>query len=100
MKNILSVVLILLGSQISSAALAPFFNSVREIKAILDNEQVYQQLGSRSITSITREKNVYSVATDGCALNVAVTYVSPPYPGFAGPGELELHVGTVTCLPR
>lgn len=98
MKNTILLSATLLFTQISAAALPPYYNSAREIKAILDSEQVYRQLGIvRSIDSITRYENGYSVSAGDCAVNVGVKYLPTR---MIGAGQFELQVGLVTCLPR
>lgn len=82
------------------AALPPFYQTAKEIKAILESSEVADKLGSgRAISSIVREGSNYLVTAGDCALDVQIVYVSPPKPGFVGPAQFELHVGQVHCLP-
>lgn len=98
MKRVLLSLSILLFSGSAFAALAPFYHTANEVKAILEHPDVVKKLGAgRPIDSIVRSSSVYTVSAGNCALEIQVTYVSLPMPGSAGPAQLELHLGKVNC---
>ncbi len=81
------------------AALPPYAQTAREIKAILENDEVVRQLGNGApISSVTREDNNYAVVTSRCALTVAVVYIVRP-DAPPSPAEFRLNVGRASCLP-
>lgn len=99
MKKVVFAIFALAATQSAFAALPPYAQSAKEIKAILDNEEVARQLSPGQINSVTRTEVGYLVTAGDCAITVQVTYVIPPLPDFAGPAQLELHVGQANCLP-
>ena len=100
MKKLLLGISLLTLSASVFAALPPYHQSVKEIKAILDSEDVASKLGSaRAISSIVRDGTNYTVTTADCTLSVQITYVSPPRPDYVGSARFKLHVGEANCLP-
>jgi hypothetical protein len=86
----------------ASAALAPIYESIREISAILADPRLAQAVGAGvlPITSITDNgKGGYVFATERCTVTVTVVTV-PPQPGkpmMAGPRQFTLEFGTPDC---
>jgi len=104
MKTLFALVALFALTSSASAALPPFYQSARELRAILDSPEVAQSLGSgRQISSIVRNDGgrttSYDVTTSECTLNVEIHYM-PPVGGIAGPARFELEVGIAACLPR
>jgi len=98
-KIICALILSALTSSGAQAALPPFYEDVRQIKAILDDPKVAEKLGSVSrIQSIYHDQNTYTIATSECSLNMEVEYIPTARP-IVGPPQLRLHVGDVSCLP-
>lgn len=96
MKN-LSIVALLVSS-VGFGAIQAFYASANEVDAIIRSQEVVQKLGANNkIDSIIRNENVYVIKAGKCALNVLVTYVSPPNPNFVGPGKIELHISDASC---
>ena len=93
-----SLFITLILSTASYAAMPPFFQSSREINAILANTEVQQKLGTgRNIHSIVHEGNNYSIIARECGLTVTVVYIPTTIPG---PAQFKLKVGQVNCLPE
>lgn len=100
MKHFIFGILTLLMAKSALAAVSPYYRSVKEIKAILESNDVARQLNPSKISSVTRTETGYLVTAGECTVAVQITYVSPPLPDFPGPGQLELHVGQALCLPE
>ncbi len=100
MKKVLLLLCMFASTQVF-AEVAPLYRSTKEIKAILSDKRVIKALGtSAMVSSLVRDGNTYVVTAGKCSVEVQVTYVTPPVPGFAGPAKLELHVGDVNCIPE
>ncbi|MBI3544532.1 MAG: hypothetical protein HY075_14770 [Deltaproteobacteria bacterium] len=78
------------------AALPPYWQSAREIEAILKNEAVQQALQSVSpIRELARTEQGYKLTLqDGCYALVRVGYLKNPMPG---PAKFELKVLEAGC---
>jgi hypothetical protein len=87
----------LLASASASAALAPYYQSAREIQAVLASPEIARQLFG-SITAIHHEGDAYIVETSSCQLQVDIVYL-PPEGGAVGAARFELRVGRAICLP-
>jgi hypothetical protein len=86
----------------AQAALAPIYESIREIGTILDDPRLAEAVGAGAlpITSITDNgEGGYVFATERCTVTVTVVTV-PPDPGkpmMAGPRQFTLEFGTPDC---
>jgi hypothetical protein len=86
----------------ASAALAPIYESIREIGTILDDPRLVQAIGAGAlpVTSITDNgEGGYVIATERCSVTVKVLTV-PPDPGkpmMAGPRQFTLEFQQPVC---
>lgn len=83
----------------ATALLPPYYESAKEITAILNDPNISKIITSgRLIHAITKmEDNTgYIVSTGTCTLHIKVIY-SPPAPGFVGPAVFELQPGALVC---
>ena len=86
----------------ASAALAPIYESIREIGGILDDPRLTQAIGAGAlpIVSITDNgEGGYAFATERCTVAVKVVTV-PPDPGkpvTAGPRQFTLDFQQPVC---
>jgi len=80
-----------------SAALAPNYERLRELEAILENQELIQKLGIQPIVGIEATgDSTYTVRTANCTL--VVTLVSTPNaPPILGPWQFTIHVGDPRC---
>jgi hypothetical protein len=79
------------ASSINCQALHPKYQTAREIRAILDDERLYEKLGNEIIQSIRKTEDGYVVATRLFEIQVDVTYLPPLVPGVIGaPQRFEL----------
>ena len=85
----------------ASAALAPNYERLRELEAILQNQELIEKLGIQPIISIEAGGNAtYTVRTANCT--VVVTLVSTPNatpnaPPLLGPWQFTIQVGEQQC---
>ncbi len=69
-------------------ALPPGVQRLREFQALLNDERLYQVLGSaEKIESIERTENSYLIYTENYVLQVNIRYV--PETRFCGPAKFE-----------
>lgn len=100
MKKLLFVIAILIGSTGATALLPPYYESTKEITAILNDPEIAKQIGSgRLIHSITRTDTGYTIEAGDCTLTVKVTYKPQPQ-AIVGPAIFELHPDALVCKPR
>jgi hypothetical protein len=84
-------------SPMASAALPPYYQTAREIQAVVENGDLAQKIGSgRAITSITRKDGGYTVIASECEVFVKVVYEAPPE-GLVGAARFHLEVATPLC---
>jgi hypothetical protein len=92
--------LLLAGMLPSFAALPPYYQRVRELQAILDDESIQAKLGGKPIDSITFiEQDHYEVLGGACLIEVQILDVplvqgAPP---ILGPRKFTLSVGDPDC---
>lgn len=68
----------------ATAALPPFYESTKEIRALLDSPQLGEQLGSGdAIQSISRAEHGFIVTTTKHSIKVDVVYDPVDHPGPA-----------------
>jgi hypothetical protein len=74
----------LFATSASFAVLPPFYQTTKEIKAILNDERLAESLGSgESILEIKRVEDGYEIMTTKYSLHILVNYVPRGYPGPA-----------------
>lgn len=91
MKKIIAFVILLSGTTLSPihAALPPFYQSTKELIAILENKQLEEKLSSgESIESVTRNEKGYLFVTNQHNLQVDVRYTPNVQPG---PVQFDLY---------
>jgi hypothetical protein len=93
----LAMILLLGAATAATAALAPNYERLRELEAILQNQELIQKLGIQSITSIEAAGDAtYTVRTATCT--VVVTLVSTPNaPPLLGPWQFTIQIGEPQC---
>jgi hypothetical protein len=78
-------------------ALPPYFQSSKEIIAILNNPSVSEKIGSgRPINSITQTESGYSIVARECSLDVQIHNL-PQRDGMVGPVNFEIKTGDLRC---
>ena len=80
------------------AALPPYWQSAREIAAIVNDQRVHDALKyAEPIISIgVTAPDVYELKTERCTLAVKIVD-KPVKPGLIGPRQFDLEVGKATC---
>lgn len=80
------------------AALAPFYQSSREIQDILEMRELYETFGDeREIQSIVRNKSGYEIKGENCRIQVDLKYV--PTGPMIGRADYRLKIGNKNCKP-
>lgn len=89
---------LMLGPGAAEAALSPYWQSVKEIEAIVGDQRVNDALKyEEAILSISTTGNdVYEVRTERCVLRVTIVDVPQEKP-VMGPRQFDLDVGTAAC---
>ena len=89
---------LLLAPAGAQAALSPYWQSTREIAAIVNDLRVHNALKyEEPIVSVAvTAPDVYEVKTDRCTLTVKIVD-KPAKPGLMGPRQFDLAVGEATC---
>ena len=92
-----AIVFALAAADTASAALAPNYERLRELAAILGDQDLVQKLGIQPIVGIEATgKSDYTVRTEKCT--VAVTLVAAPNaPAIPGPWQFTIQVGEPQC---
>ena len=91
MKKI--IFLFLFISTMSFAALPPFYQSSKEIKAILNSPDLHEKLGSgQYILDIIKTRSGWMIITPKYRLPIEVKYIPQER---IGPAEFELEFGSV-----
>lgn len=93
-----SAIVSLIGVSGAGAALSPYYQSVKEIEAIVGDKRVADAFKYvEPILSITTTgDDVYEVRTERCTLTVTIVDV-PTEPGMMGPRKFDLEVGGADC---
>jgi hypothetical protein len=88
----------LLVPSIANAALPPFWQSAKEIAAIVSDQRVHDALKyEEPILSVSvTAPDTYVVRTERCTLTVKIID-KPAKPGVVGPRRFDLAVGEATC---
>lgn len=100
LKFSLATILLLMFTQSVFALLPPYYQSTKEIIAILENPEVVKKVASPyPIKSITKTDSGYSIAIEDCQLEVKVVYL-PPEKGFVGPAKFEIKPEEKVCRKK
>lgn len=95
MKKIFILCSLILSPCFALAALPPFYQSVNEIKALLELPEVGETIGShRRVEEIKRTSAGYLLTAGECQLEVKITYLPIPVPG---PAKFKFNIGTLSC---
>ncbi len=80
------------------AALPPFWQSAKEITAIVNDQRVHDALKyEEPILSVSvTAPDTYEVKTERCTLTVTIVD-KPVKPGMVGPRQFDIEVGAATC---
>jgi hypothetical protein len=80
------------------AALPPYWQSAREITAIVSDSRVHDALKyEEAITSVTSVGNdQYEVKTERCTVQVTIV-TAPQAEPIAGPRQFDIEVGAANC---
>jgi len=91
-----AAILFFAGVTAASAALPPFWQSAREISAIVNDQTVHDALNyEEPILSVTATGDgSYELKTLRCALSITVVYQPTK---MVGSGEFDLEVGEAQC---
>lgn len=97
MLKLLATLAVLSITQNAFALLPPFYQSTKEMIAILSSPEVAKKLASPyPIKSITRIDSGYRIAIDDCTLDVNVTYTAQEK-GMVGPANFEITPKEKVC---
>lgn len=98
MKKMIAGMLFLAGSS-ALAALPPYYQSAREMTAILESKEIASEVAAgQSIDSLTRTKDGYVIVAGKCSAVVEVVYGDSE--GRVGPIPFELKINEASCVPR
>ncbi len=87
----------LVGVVEARAALAPNYQRLAELRAILDDPAVIAAFGAAPITSITHVgSDSYLVASETCQLSVRIVGHALPS-GMVGPRRFSVSAGKASC---
>jgi len=96
MKKLL-LLLTLMYTGTSLALLPPYYQSAKEITAMLNDPKIAEKITSgRLIRSIEKTKSGYKIVAGTCTLQVTVKYLPQPQ-GFVGPAIFEFEAGELVC---
>ncbi len=100
----LLILILSLYADCSVAVLPPYYEDIKEIKAILDDPKITEKAGSRPIQSIAKvsinDKKGWKLLLGPqgqCSLVVNIDYKFTHEPGFVGPQEFELNPEDLVC---
>lgn len=81
----------LIAASFVEAALPPFYQSLREYKALIDSKELSESLGSADlILDIARNDRTFVVTTSKHKLTVDIVYEPSENRGVAGPVRFHL----------
>jgi len=93
----LAIVFALTGADIASAALAPNYERLRELEAILGDQDLIQKLGIQPIVAIEATgSSIYTVRTEKCTVAVTLAGAANA-PAIPGPWQFTIQVGEPQC---
>lgn len=91
------LVLLLLFTPRVFALLPPFYQSIKEITAVLNDPEVIQKLNTPyPISSIIKTETGYQITVQECTLNVRIEYI-PLKNGMVGPANFKVHAEDLIC---
>lgn len=100
MKNLLTITCLFalfLFSQASLALLPPYYQSTKEMIAILEDPEVAKAVASPyPIKSITKTEGGYSIAIEDCLVEVKIVQ-QPAEKGFVGPAKFKIEPQEKVC---
>lgn len=96
---IAAAALVLVGVVQAQAALPPYWQSVREITAIIEDQRVHDALRHEEpILSITTTgDDVYLLRTERCTLSVSIID-KPQAEPMAGARQFDMEIGEAICV--
>lgn len=73
-------------------ALPPQFQTEKEIRAILENEEVKKALNGDDVLEITKHEtnNIYYIRTENALIRVLIEYKHDRPSGFVGPAQFDV----------
>ena len=100
MKGNLLLIAILFVTTAAWALLPPYYETSKEIKAILEDPTVIEKISSgRPIQTIVKTSKGYVITagpTGECTLHVLINYL-PPTRGFVGPAQYDIVTENLEC---
>lgn len=97
MKQLLVSLMLIVISQPSFALLPPYYQSVKEMIAILNNPLVAEKIGSPyPIQSLTKSESGYILLVGECKLDIKINYIQRK-DGMVGSAELNIEPGEKSC---
>lgn len=97
MNKLVLLTLFLFYSASSIALLPPYYESAKEIIAILSDARVAEKITSgRVINSITKTESGYMISAGTCTLQIKIKYLPLPN-GMVGPAVFEIEPGELNC---
>jgi hypothetical protein len=83
----------------AEASLAPNYERLRELRAILDSPEMIAKLGNRAVEGIASTGNGpnYRVWTSDCAIEVNLVDAVPSGAPMMGPRHFAIRVGELRC---
>lgn len=82
------------------ALLPPYYQSAKEITAILNDPEIAEKISSgRLIKAIEKTESGYRILAGTCTLAVTIKYLPQPQ-GFVGPARFEFEAGDLICEKR
>ena len=97
MKRLLMSLTLIVVSQPVFALLPPYYQSVKEMVAILNSPLVAEKMGSPySIQSLIKSETGYTLAVGECKLDIKINYIQRK-DGLVGPAEFNIEPGEKNC---
>lgn len=101
MKKLLLFFIASLGTTAVTAALPPYYESMREIAMVISDPQVTQIITSaRPIQSIVKTGTGYNITAGDCTLSVDILSAPPKSENgtpMVGPADLKVQIAQNTC---
>jgi hypothetical protein len=89
--------LVVVSADVAAAALAPNYERLRELEAVLGSDELAGKIGSRPINGIEATgPSTYRVWTDQCTITVNLVGASST-PAIAGAWRFTIQVGEPQC---
>jgi hypothetical protein len=78
----------------SFGALPPLHQSIREIKQVMATNP--SQLKRELVSLVRTDQGIVEMTLD-CRRTSSVSYIAPPFPGFAGPAQFQITTAKPVC---